>query len=205
MPEFHRLTINDETQIRGAARLMWAGTTISVPTTISDMINLSTYDATANWNDLGATKTGVQVIRNNTEETIDVDQVITDIDSFPSGWTMAVQTNLAEMNLEKLQVAWQAGAVTTQAAPGSPTGTEKVLQVGAPLYYIRRRLAVLYQRPSGKIRAHVFRLVNRSPQESSLMFNKTGEQQSVPVRFEAFPDLSINVPENRFGIIIDQQ
>ncbi len=197
MPDFHRLTINDETQIRGAARVMWAGTTISVPTTISDMINLSTYDAATGWNDLGATKTGVQVIRNNTEETIDVDQILTDIDSFPSGWTMSVQTNLAEMNLEKLQIAWQGGAVTT-------TATEKKMTVGAPIFYIRRRLSVLYQRPSGKIRAHVFRLVNRSPQESALMFNKTGEQQSVPVRFEAFPDLSVSVAEDRYGILIDQ-
>jgi len=45
MADFFRTNISDDTFIRGPARLMWAGTTIAFPTTIGDIINLSTYDA----------------------------------------------------------------------------------------------------------------------------------------------------------------
>jgi len=44
-------------------------------------------------------------------------------------------------------------------------------------------MAVLFQRPTGQIRAYVFRIMQRMPQESSITHAKTGEQISIPVRF----------------------
>jgi hypothetical protein len=197
MPDFHRVSINDESFIRGAARILWAGSTVSFPTTISSVINMSLYDAATGWNDLGATKTGIQISVNNTEESFDVDQVYGNLDTQPTNWDVSVQTALAEMTLDRLAFAWEGDSVTTASG-------EKVTYVGTPLTYTNRRLAVLFQRPSGKIRGFFFRKVNRAPQESTVTFNKTGEQVSVPVRFNCLPDLSIAEVKQRIFMIRDQ-
>lgn len=201
MPDFHRVSINDESFIRGAARILWAGSTVAFPTSISSVINMSLYDSTTGWNDLGATKTGIQISVNNTEESFDVDQIYGNIDTLPTSWDVSVQTALAEMTLDRLQFAWEGDPVTTQTVT---SGNEKQTFVGSPLDYTERRLAVLFQRPSGKIRGFFFRKVNRSPQESTVTFNKTGEQISVPVRFTCLPDLSISEPKQRYFMIRDQ-
>src|SRR6185436_3768785 len=191
MPDFHRVSINDDNFIRGAARILWAGTTIAFPVTIADVINVSTYDPMTGWNDLGATKTGITITVNNTEETFDVDQIYSDIDARPTSWECSVSTALAEMTLAKLQLAWEGGSIVTVTSGGQ---NESQLGIGAPTTYTRRRLAVLFQKQNNKIRAYVFRKVQRTPQESAITYAKTGEQQAVPMRFKAFADLSITDP-----------
>ena len=76
--------------------------------------------------------------------------------------------------------------------------------VGNPLVYTRRRLAVLFQKENDKIRAYVFRKVQRTPQESSVVHAKTGEQQTVPIRFRALADTSIADQLQRYFMIYDQ-
>jgi hypothetical protein len=197
MADFHRVTVNDDNFIRGAARLLWAGITVAFPTTLGDIINLSTFDAQTNWNDLGATKTGITVTHNQTEETFDVDQILGDIDTRPVSYEQSVTTALAEMTLERLQIAWEGGPITT-------SGSFRQMGVGEPPVYIKRRLAVLFQKANGKLRGHVFRQVTKSPQESALAFNKTGEQQTIPVRFRALADTSISDVYTRTQVIFDQ-
>jgi hypothetical protein len=197
MTDFHRTRVNDDNFIRGAARIMWAGTTVTFPTAISSIINLSSYDAMTGWNDLGATKTGITVTVNNTEETFDVDQIYGDIDSRPTGWECTVATALAEMTLAHLALAWEG------SSPGV-VGSETQMGVGNPLRYTRRRLAVLFQKDNNNIRAYIFRKVQRTPQESSVAHAKTGEQQSVPVRFRALADTSIADQLQRYFMIYDQ-
>jgi len=184
--------------IRGAARIMWAGMTIAFPTDIGTIINLSTFDAQTGWNDLGATKTGITITHNNTEETFDVDQIFGDLDTRPTGWEVMVATALSEMTLAQLQLAWEGSASGTGSAGSAMLG------VGQPLFYTKRRLAVLFQRQDGRIRAFVFRIVVRTPQESSIVFNKTGEQQTVAVRFRALADTSVADIYSRYFVIFDQ-
>lgn len=198
MGDFFRTAINDDTFIRGPARLMWAGTTIAFPTGIDDIINLSTFDAQTGWNDLGATKTGITITHNNTEEEFDVDQILGIIDVRPVSYEQAVTTALAEASLARMQIAWQAGSISTNG------DGEQVMGVGEPTVYIKRRLAVLHQKGDGKIRAHVFRLVTKSAQESNLAFNKTGEQQQIPVRFRALADTSVVDVNLRTQVIFNQ-
>lgn len=188
----------DKNFIRGAARIMWAGMTIVFPGDVSDIINLSTFDPITGWNDLGATKTGITITHNNTEETFDVDQVFGDIDARPTGWEVMVATALSEMTLAKLQLAWEG------SAQGTGTAGSATLGVGQPLFYTRRRLAVLFQRQNNQIRAFVFRQVTRTPQESSLLFSKTGEQQTVAVRFRALADTSVVDVNSRYFTVFDQ-
>ena len=160
------------------------------------------YDAEPGWTDLGATKTGIQVTINNTEETFDIDQQLGIIGSQPVTWECSVGTALAESTPERMQEAWMGSAITVDDTP--TTGPEVEVGFGAPNFYNQRRLAVLYQRPSGLIRAYFFRRVQRTPQESSVTFAKTGEQQSIPVRFNALADNTEPDPLKQFFIIRDQ-
>ena len=197
MPDFFSTAINDNTFIRGAARLMWAGTTISVPTTIADIINLSSYAPMTGWNDLGATKTGVTVTRNNTEEVFDVDQILGNIDTRPVDWEQTVTTALAEASLQRMQVAWEGGSIST-------AGSEETMGIGNPLTYTKRRLAVLILKSDNKVRAHVYRLVTRGAVESSAVYNKTGDQVTFPVQFRALADTSVSDVNTRVGVVLNQ-
>lgn len=207
MGSFHRVNASaPEGFIRGAARLMWAPLATTFPTKISDIIVTATgvtqYDAASTaWNDLGATRTGIQIVRNNAEETFDIDQIQGDIASAPTSWEMNVGTQLAEATLDRIAVAWEASAPTTNTAL---TPDEKTLNLGQPSSYTQRRLAILYQRADGTIRAHVFRKVQRMPQESAFTFQKTGEQLTLPVRWRCLADDTVVDETARFGIIIDQ-
>ncbi len=197
MAEFFPTAINEDSFIRGAARLMWAGMTISFPTTIGDIINLSTYAAGTGWNDLGATKGGITISRNNTEETFDVDQILGDIDSRPVSWEQTVATQVAEATLDRINVAWEAGTKVT-------TGSEEMMGVGDPAVYLKRRLAVLFRKEDGKLRAHVYRKVQRSATESAITYNKTGEQISIPITFRALADTSVSDVNLRTQVIFNQ-
>ena len=212
MPDFHRTFVNDTSFIRGAARLLVAPTTVAFPTKNADVIDLgdptampveaATYEAETGWLDQGATKTGIQITINNAEETFDIDQVMGDIASQPTNWECSVGTQLAEMTLERLALAWEGSAVTTDATPVS--GAEKEVGFGQPVSYTQRRLAVMFQRPNGKVRGYLFRKVQRSPQESSVTHQKTGEQISIPMRWRALADTSVSDVTKRFFIIRDQ-
>ncbi len=197
----------DDAFIHGAARLLVAPLSITKPTEIGDVIKLATggtqYDPQSGWVDLGATKTGIQITVNNTEETFDVDQILGDIASQPTNWDVAVATALAEVTPAHLSLAWEGDAVTTDTATTS--GVDEVdTAVGAAPNYTQRRMAVLFQRPSGLIRGFFFHKVQRTPQETTIAFNKTGEQQTIPVRFKVLEDTSETNPLRRFFVVRDQ-
>lgn len=206
MGSFLRTNITDEGFIRGAARILIAPTTVAFPSKIGDVITLASgatqYDPASGWSDLGATKTGIQIVRNNSEETFDVDQIQGDIASAPTAWEMNVGTALAEVTLEKIAIAWETADPTTDATP--TTGSEKHLGLGEPSSYVQRRLAVLFQRPNGKIRAYIFRKTQHMPQESSFTHQKTGEQASLPMRWRCLADDTVTDVNARFGEIVDQ-
>lgn len=211
MTDFHRTFVNDRSFIRGAARILVAPIAQAKPTKIDNVVALASaagppvvnlYDARSGWVDLGATKTGIQITINNAEETFDIDQQLGDIASQPTNWECSVGTQLAEMTPERLQIAWEGSAITTDTTPS--TGSEQEIGFGQPNAYVQRRLAVLFQRPNGKIRAYLFHKVQRMPQESSVTHAKTGEQISIPVRFRVLSDSSEANIQKRFFIIRDQ-
>lgn len=164
------------------------------------------YDPVGAWTDLGSTRQGVNVARNSTESLIDVDQILATLLAIPDSWEMTVTTQLAETSLENLQIAWEGGTIAVDA---TQTPNERHLPMGNPLAYTQKRLAVLHQKlygtSAGKLRAHVFRIVTRSPQNSQLDFMKTGNQQTIPQVFRAFADTNVQEQNARFGEIIDQQ
>ncbi len=178
-----------------------AGGSAAVTVTEPGASSLSLYDACDGWSDLGATKTGIQVTINNTEDQFTIDQQLGPIGSAPSGWTCGVSTAVAEITPERLQTIWEGSEITINSSPTIP---EKNIGFGAPNSYIQRRIAVLFQRPSGLIRGFFFRIAQRSPQESSLNFASTGDQQSVPASFNILADNTITDPYQQFFMIYDQ-
>lgn len=203
MANFLPVTLNDEGFIRGAARLLYAAVTQTMPTQVADIIDLTANLAVSGWTDLGATKTGIQITYNASgEEAFDIDQVYGEIDALPNGWTMEIATALAENTVDRLAFAFEQITVVTLAKTG---GNEKQMGVGTPQNYQKRKMAVLFQRPNLKIRAFVFRKVQRMPQDTTLNFAKTGEQQTIGMRWRCLPDLSVSEPTQRFALITDQQ
>ncbi len=164
------------------------------------------YDPVGSWVELGSTKTGVAVDRNHTETLIDVDQILTTLIALPDNWENTVTTTLAETTLENIQLAWEGGPTITTDLTQTPN--ERHLGIGAPLQFTNRRLAVVGQKTVGPaanlIRAHVFRSVTRSPQASRLTWNKTGEQQNIPIIFRAFADPLVSDLNFRVGEILEQ-
>lgn len=205
MPDFFSNNTSAEAVNRGAGRLMYASMSTAFPTGIGDVINVSTYAAMAanGWFDYGSTKGGIQIGFNNSEEAIDVDQINADLDTFVTGSDMYVQTTLAETTLDRLSNAWEGDSVTVNAVPVVP---EKVTGFGPFESYTYRRLAVGARNSySGKLRVFAFRKVHKAPQESVIEFNKTGPQQTIPIRFNILPDTSISSVRSRYGLAFDQQ
>lgn len=194
---FFQYAVNDDNFIRGAARLLLAGITVNFPSSIADIVNLSTYDAMTGWTDAGGTKTGITITNNLTEETFDIDQELVDIDSRPVSYEYTVATALAQSDLDHFQLAWEGGSIVTGA-------TERQMGVGTRTTYIRKRIAVVFQKSNDKLRAFVFRKAQRSPQESAITYAKTGDQMTVPVRWRALADSSIADNTQRVYMIYDQ-
>lgn len=202
MPDFYPTAMNDEAFVRAPARLMYASMSTTMPTQIDGLVNLSTYAAQSGWTDMGATKGGVTVSFNNSEESFTIDQVLAEIESLPTTSEMSIQTQLSQATLDWLSFAWEGDAVSTNASPTIP---EKTTAFGPFESYTRRRMAVGARRPqSGKIRFMVFRKTQRQAAESSIVFNSTGDQQTIPVTFKVLPDTSISTVRARFGVAFDQ-
>jgi len=159
------------------------------------------YDPVAPWTEVGFTKTGINVTRNNAEETFDVDQVQADIKRRPNNWEMSVGTQLAESSLETFQTAWELGAISAVTVTGGTN--ERHIGLSAPTKYKEKAVAVLFQFDSGLVRAVVFRRCIRAAQESGYTLQKTGEQVSLPTRWNALADSSVSV-DSQFGEIFEQ-
>jgi hypothetical protein len=203
--------------VQGAGRILYAPSGSDWPTDISDIIDVdaaapTAYDLISPWIEIGFTKTGINITRNNAEEDFDVDQVSGSIRRRPTNWEMSVGTQLAEATLETFQLAWELGPISTVTAAGAGLD-ERHLGLGAPTSYTERLIAVLFQfppEPSGAapataavIRAWVFRRCLRAAQESGMTLQKTGEQVSLPVRWNAQADSSVPIDE-QFGEIFEQ-
>lgn len=164
------------------------------------------YDAQSGYTDLGATKGGITILRNNSEEVFSVDQIQADIMSMPTAWEMSVSTACAQADIDTIQYLWEGGTITVDVSTG-----ERTLPLGTPTVYTQKRLVVLFQRQSmdggvtaGSIRGYVFRTTQRTPAESSIVHNREGDQATVPFTWKALADQTVQDPYARFGGIIDQ-
>lgn len=191
--------------VRGAARLMYAPIATTKPAKIADVIDISggtpTYNAETDWADFGATREGIQITINNTETAFDVDQVQGAIGTAPDSWECFVATNLAEQTLENMVIVWEGAAITTDT---TVTPNERETGFAGATSYTQHRLAVMFQRPNGKITGYFFHIAVRSPQEGTLNFQKGGDAQVIAARFAALADASETDPLKAFFRVREQ-
>jgi hypothetical protein len=200
MAQFFRV---DTTKlVKGAARIMYAPAATPKPADIEDIITVTAgptqYDPMTGWVDLGATREGIQITVNNTETGFDVDQVAGLIGTAPENWECNVVTNLAEVSLDKMVIAWEGAVVTT-------VGTEKVTGFAGATQYTERRLVVLFQKPTLKITGYFFWRAVRAPQEGTLNFQKGGDAQVIPMRWNILADATQADPLTAFFEVHEQQ
>ena len=175
------------------------------------------FDPQGEWTDVGSTKGGIKISRNNTESLIDIDQIQAAVSALPDEWEMSVMCPFAETTLQRLEVAWE-GLVQPTQKPGAevafPEGTglapeEKVLGMGNPLEYAERRLVVIYRGTQGtnkgKLKAFCFRKTTRQAQASDLDFQKTGNLATVNMGFRCFAEPVIANPKLSMGLIFAQK
>lgn len=191
--------------VQGAGRILLAPAGTEVEG-IEDILVLAAgatqYDVVAPFEEVGFTKTGINITRNNAEETFDVDQVRGTIKRRPSDWEMSIGTQLAEGSLETFQTAWELGPITS-VAKTAPQLSERHLGLSAPTTYPERTVVVAFQFDSGLIRVWYFRRCVRAAQESGMTLQKTGEQVSLPMRWNALVDSEQSV-NTQFGLIMEQ-
>lgn len=204
MGSFHRV---DTSQLkRGAGRIMYAPDSQAAVDEISDVIVLTAggtqYDAQTGWVDLGATREGIAVEVNNTETGFDIDQISAQVGTAPDAWECTVTTNLAEMTLEHLVIAWEGSAIVTNTTP-TPNDERQTGFAGATSY-TERRLAVLFKNPDDSIMLFYFHRAVRAPQAVTINFVKSGDAMTIPVRWTILADDSQTDPRDSFGFIFEQ-
>lgn len=203
MGSFHRV---DTTRLaRGAARFMYAAITQAKPAKIVDVIATAAgptqYDAAVGWSEFGATREGISISINNTEEGMDIDQIPGLVGTAPSDWECFVTTRLAEVTLESMVIAWEGAAITTDT---SVTPYERETGFAGATNYTHRRVAVIFKKPTDKLLAFFFHDMVRSPQESTLDFRKGGDPQTLPIRLRAMADATETNPLKGFFRVREQ-
>jgi hypothetical protein len=208
--------------VQGAARILIAPLSLGYPSGLDDILDLTAgatqYDPVDStppgngWMDVGFTKTGINITRNNAEETFTVDQIRSAIKTRPSNWEMSVGTQLAEASLDTFALAWELDDPTT-VSQTTPLLDETHVGLGSPTAYVERMCAVVFQFPpvpSGAkpgttevVRAWVFRRCLHAAQESGFTLQNTGEQVSLPWRLNCMADDEAPFG-SQFGEIIEQ-
>lgn len=188
---------NEWAFVRGAARLLVSDFSNDFPESIADIVDTDTYDSQTGWDDLGATKQGIQ-ISVQSEDIPSINYNSPNINNDIIENTVLVQTNLAEATLSNFIFAWNGSALIT-------SGGERHTGFGSINTRVRRRLAVLYKNPTtNSIRAFIFRNVEIDGNQSSIVYNKTGDQQTIAVTFDCFPDFSITDVSSSIFMIYEQ-
>lgn len=185
----------------------FTGGTTPVATIAVTTPGVGQYDVKAGWLDLGPTLGGITVTHNNTEQTYSIDQINADIFALPTGTDMSVSAAMSRNDIDTIKLLWEGATITTNGTSGN-----RAMGMGSFLYYTQRRVCILSQRPSldggttaGGIRGVFFRITTRSPQESSLVYNKEGAQQTVAFQWKAYADTVVVDPLARFGQIFDER
>jgi hypothetical protein len=200
---------NEQGFVQGAGRILMADydpDPTAFPAGIEDLLVLTPgatqWDPVAPWTEVGFTKTGINITRNNAEEEYDVDQIRGAIRRRPTNWEMSIGTQVAEATLESYGLAWELGSVqaVTKVAPQL---NERHIGLNAPTVYKERMVAVVFPFPDGTVRAWVLRRCTRAPQDAGMTLNKTGEQVSLPHRWNCLtvPDAPV---DSQFGKIMEQ-
>lgn len=185
----------------------FTGGTTPVAAVATTTAGVGLYDVKSGWLDLGPTLGGITVTHNNGEQTYTVDQVNADIFTLPNSTEMSVASAVSRNDIDTMKILWEGGTITVNGTTG-----DRFLPLGTITSYTQRRAAILGQRPSldggitpGGVYALFFRIAQRSPQESSIVWNKEGTQQTIAFTWKAIADTTVADPSARFGGVLDEE
>lgn len=201
---------NEQGFMQGAGRLLLAPydpTGATWPAGIEDVLLPATgatqWDAVAPFVDAGYTKTGINITRNNSEEEYTIDQSQAAFRRRPTNWEMSVGTQLAESTLETFKIAWELTDAIATITKTPPQLNERHIGMGAPTKYVERMVAVAFQFDDNTVRLFVWRKSTHAAQESGFTLQQTGEQVSLPTRFNCQVDPE-QAESTQFGEIFEQ-
>lgn len=116
----------------GAGRLVWAPYGQAIPTSFSDVIDLSTMSLQPGYKDFGFTDGPIEVSRSVETTDVEVEQSDVPIDSYVSGGAHGVVASLKEQTIENKQIAMMgAQIIETPIAYGTATTTTAAAAIGA--------------------------------------------------------------------------
>jgi hypothetical protein len=126
--------VNSKNIVGGPGRLVWAPYGTTAPASISEVMDLASFELKAPWKDLGATNEGIETSRGFETEDFEVDQVKGPVDSEVTSWEHSIETQLAENTVENRQLALIGGPIVeTPATTGTATTTTTALAIGATI------------------------------------------------------------------------
>jgi len=193
----------DQTKlVRGAGRMLIAPSTQAKPATLGDVIDLTTLAPKTGWTDLGATTQGISINVNNTETAFDVDQVNGPLNTVPDVWSCNVTTQLAQFDVDHMIIAWDGAAKTTDTTPTIP---EVETGFAGQTHYTERRLAIMFKDFESNIWGFFFHRAVRSPVQSSVQFQKTGAEMTIPIDLNILADATETDPVKQFFRVRVQQ
>lgn len=191
----------------GVGRIVYAPTTTSYPSSISDVLSDPENGTLASgWTDMGATDGGFTFTPSADKEDWEVDQVNTPIDQFITRWNFAVEFTLAELSLENMQMLWQGATITTNS---TPTPDERTAKFGAVTEMTKRILVYIHDKKAssvsgeGRLRMFVFRRAAYDGSDTAHAFQK-GQKALLPARFQLFADTDITAANEQVWYVIDQ-
>lgn len=132
MANFQKINSKQASIYGGPGRLLVAPYGMARPEKLSDIIDLTTYEAKDGWRDVGATNDGIAVSRGFDTDDIEVDQSTEPVDQVITGFTSSLSTNLAEPTIDNRQLTW-IGSQITDVPPvlGEPTTLSNPVAAGA--------------------------------------------------------------------------
>ena len=184
----------DWATVRGPGRLLTADVdSVSIPTSIDQVINTLTYEAQGVWTDLGATKGGIQIEYSFTDPQVSINRLTKQVDTDYLSADLSASTALAENTFRSYQFAWNTSDQDDEA-----------FTLGTPHKTPQKRIVIAYQDASTElIRLYIFYRAIITP-TGPITFHKEGDQVTIPVRITAAPDLTQADLRNRYMTVTEQ-
>jgi len=203
--------------LTGRHRILYAPTTVDVPTRISDVIDVTTpYAPKTGWLDVGATSAAADYSSAIAKNSLNIQQTTEDVKEQVQTVTRTFAFTAAETSpLIRQLVEESPGIVTLTAAANK--SAEKSIPFGTINDLSRYRLAILTMfskndrpvtEPGGTIRGAwagvIAYQVELDAQTYSTSFGES-EIVAVPITVKAFPDPTVTTEGEEFGMFLEEQ
>jgi hypothetical protein len=140
---------NVDNLLGGAVRILYAPTTVAIPASIADVIDMATpYAPKTGWIDFGATKEAFSYGRSFDTSGYEIQQVPGSVLEDITDLSRTITVSAAEMTPEILKIVEQ-GVIATDVAAGTASGAQDVVKFGSFLSVDQYRIAFISRRHTG--------------------------------------------------------